>query len=190
MTLTVTKPAATQALCTVQQVRDQIVSVKPGDAAATAELTGLVRVASARIAREIGYEPGRQSYLLTVLTDRPAIILPVPVHPSVTSVETAGEAVQWQDLGAGVVHTFRPSWPILLNIRFDAGWPVTPAVVDVPADLARAAVELAASLWHRRGRSHDISSEDLGGVAGVAYDTQRMPMSVLDVINSYRLQKV
>ena len=192
MKLTVTKAAPTQALCTVQQVREQLVTIAADDAAATAALTGLVAASSSRIARELGYEPGRQMYRLEFIsrTGVTTLALPVPVAPSVRSVALVrGGSVQWNETAHGVLVLDVRPWAEVA-IVFDAGWPTSPAVVACPPDLAHAAVQLTASLWHRRGRSHDISSEDLGGVAGVSYDTQRLPMDVLDAINLYRTYRV
>ena len=196
--LVVIVPASATALCTVQQARSHITGIDQSDTAATTALKDAIETASARIARELGYIVGRTTYDYTVYgydyrTIRNAssfsmrrIVLPAPVDPDVLSVVGPDGAVTFKANAGALVNVAAFEIPQFLRIRFSAGWVASPTVVLAPPDLRHACVELVAQLWLQRGRSPDVAGESLGGVASVNYEPQRMPMSVLDVLDGYR----
>ena len=196
--LEVTAPAVSHRLCTVQQARDHVVGIDAADVAATAALEAIIDGASARIAHEIGYAPGKQSYNLTVYDPPRRIVIPHPIGVEVLALADAfGETLTWTEVGPGIVapgedvfEVPHRQWPAVVEVEFTAGFTVTPAAVNAPGDLRHAAVVLVAQQWLARGRSPDVASQDLDGVASVNYEPQRLPLDVLDVIDSYRMRSV
>ena len=190
---TVTSEPAVRALTTVQAVRDYIGGIDAADTAAASVLTSFILAASSRVRVDLGYRPWRTRYAgeWVAPSDRATLYLGSPVDPFVYSIVSSegGEVMHfWADYGFVNSPFFLRGTTYALD--YEAGWPVGPAAVQVPPDLQQAVIEMVAQAWHSRGRSPDVASEDLDGVASLNFEPRRTPVAVREVLDTYRLRGV
>ena len=177
---TVTSEPAVRALTTVQAVRDYVGGIDAADTAAGSVLTNFILAASSRVRVDLGYRPWRTryEYRTRTMTEQISIALPSPVGIHVYAV-TDQDGTDYETritiADYGAVY-FDPALPARTYIvDYEAGWPVGPAAVQVPPDLQQGVIEMVAQAWHARGRSPDVASEDLDGVASLNFEPRRMP---------------
>ena len=189
--LTVQKASAVTALTTVQAARNEIGGVEPDDTAASDQLARYIGVATARIRKELGYEPASQTYAYSVQFGRDERLIALPtagVNVVVARVEREGTPLaddQWRLSGALLLGRWVGDNEY--TVYYDAGWPVTGAAVDVPADVEQAALTLVTQLWSNRGRAPETAAESIPGLASVSFDEGRLPWQVRNTIDLYRI---
>ena len=181
----VTEPTVRR-LVTVEAARAHISGIDPADAAASAQLTALIDRASAMVARELGYRPWRTRYRVTRtmrFSSRIWVVgAPIDVHfysitPAVKMLTTLYGVVRFEEwLQVGETYV----------LDYESGWPVGSAAVNIPSDLAGAVLDAVAQDWFARGRSPDLSSQDLDGIGGLNWEPRRLPLHVREVIDGYR----
>ena len=193
---TVTSEPAVRALTTVQAARDYVGGIDAADTAAASALTNFILAASSRVRVDLGYRPWRTRYTGEWIapSDRATLYLGSPVDPHVYSIDGADGFATDEVTTFTVMHGFVIS-PVFrrgttYTVDYEAGWPVGPAAVQVPPDLQQAVIEMVAQAWHSRGRSPDVASEDLDGVASLNFSPRRMPIAVREVLDTYRLRGV
>ena len=163
------------------------------DTAAAQVLGDFILAASSRVRVDLGYRPWRTRYAgeWVAPSDRATLYLGSPVDPHVYSIDTAagGEVTNFRVL-YGFVNSPCFLRGTTYDLDYEAGWPVGPAAVQVPPDLQQAVIEMVAQAWHSRGRSPDVASEDIDGVASLNFEPRRMPVAVREVLDTYRLRGV
>lgn len=198
--LTVTTPAASASLTTLEAARDEV-----GDGGGSdASLARLIVRASALVASHCGRTFGVETVAevfrpAQACAASPLILGRAPIR-AVAGVTAAGEALAaplWEcEAGAGLLHrlaaagSHRAPWgrgPV--TVLYSTGWtlPGDPAR-DLPADVEAACLALIAAAWHARGRDPGVVSEGLNG-ASVRYREGAgagVPAEVAEMLAPYR----
>ena len=194
-TLAVTTAAATRDLTVLARLKTDL---GIADIAQDAALADTIREASDAIcrfcARPEGF--GRETVMETWRLDRAAecLILARDIAPAIASVTEDGVALAASDylLSGSLLYRLSSDAPTAWTARkvavtYAAGWAL---LADVPYDLERACLDLAASIWASRGRDRTLRSEAADGVGSVSYldprDGSGLPQAIADAVASYR----
>ena len=193
-----TGPPVESNLCTVAQVLANVGQAKGNAAQQAANVSvveSLIDQMSDRIAAEIGYPLGehRAEEWWRIMVPRRSLILRSPLATAVAvrfaTEDGAEEPVDVLASGSGVLHgDFKRLWAEgVYKVAYTAGYPATAGAVQVPGELARAAVVMVTQAYYARERSPDMRVAELPGVVGVRFDVPgQLPPDVVEVIRAYR----
>lgn len=195
-TLTVVTAATTRDLTILARMKSDLGLTGTDQDAALADV---IREASDAIGREcarpegFGRETVAETWRLSAAAD--CLILTRDIRPAITSVVEDGVTLAAADyqLAGSLLYRLDEDAPTRwtarkVTVTYAAGYAL---LSDVPYDLERACLDLAATIWAARGRDRTIRSESVDGVASASYldpaaGKGGMPLVIADAIAPYR----
>lgn len=194
-TLAVNVAASTRDLTSLARLKDDLAIT---DTAQNAALSDVIREASDAICRYcsrpegFGRETVTETWRMSGGAD--CLILARDIAPAIVSVVEDGVTLTPADylLSGSLLYRLFEDAPSLWTARkvvvnYAAGWS---QLSDLPNDLERACLDLAATVWAGRGRDRALRSESADGVGAVSYmdprDGSAMPMAISAALAPYR----
>ena len=185
-------------LLTVELARANIGNISPQDIAATGLLATTINHVSQQIVNHLGYDLAyqrrRDTFDLSMVEMSLALsgFAKIAIE-SVKAVDptpgsSAAEIITNYIVANGQLYKRFSAWQsdASYEVTYNTGYTTTAAGVDAPDDIQRAALILLAQSWASRGRSPDVVSEDIEGVAAVDYEPVKVPLVVIDMLQPYR----
>ena len=185
-------------LVTVNLAREYLGGIKLDDTAATALLLTMINQVSRQVVNHLGYDLAYQRRMDTFDLSMVEMSLALSGFAEIaiesvkaidpTPGSSAAEIITNYIVANGQLYKRFSAWQsdASYEVTYHTGYPTTGAGVDAPDDVQRAALILLSQTWTSRGRSPDVSSEDIEGVASVDYDPVRVPLVVIDLLQPYR----
>ena len=185
-------------LVTVNLARDYLGGIQSDDAAATALLATMINHVSRQVVNHLGYDLAYQRRMDTF--DLSMVEMSLDLSGSVkiaiesvkavdpTPGSSAAEIITNYIVANGQLYKRFSAWQsdASYEVTYHSGYTTTAAGVDAPDDIQRAALILIAQTWASRGRSPDVISEGIDGVASVDYEPVKLPLLVVDLLQPYR----
>ena len=185
---TTTTPPTHTAYADVVDLRTAF-GIAASDAAASAELTKAIEVASRQIDGYCGRGFARLTSRAEFKTAQFLYLAHYPIVSVQSVVDRHGDdlvyAVQndaWIELDL-----YAGSGRAPIVVSYEAGYELPgTATPNLPADLAQACIDLARGIYTRRSRNPDISSESVAGIADVAFTPTSIPLGTRALLDPYR----
>jgi uncharacterized phiE125 gp8 family phage protein len=205
VTVVTAAPAADRRLCSLDAVKAELGISGADQDSLLDDLRDQASAAAASFCgRVFAEEVVRETWRNRARVDGALVLARHPVS-AVASVTEGGEELIADDYemdgNSGMLWRLsgddRACWPAAkLVVEYTAGWRVPDQTSPtLPADVSRAAVLLAASMYHNQGRDRALRSESVDGVMSASYldpraGAEQMPPEVAGLLAPYRLVAV
>ena len=178
-----------QNLADVVLLREAL-GVAGDDTAGTLALNFSINTASRMIENYVNQKLTERTVRLfyQTLLDNVLLIPVKPIHSYKVIDTTSNDDLPLGTLTySGLLYLMDP--PSQTTIEVDTGWHgAGDPQFDVPVDLQEAVIEIARTIYLRRSRSDEISSESLVGVVSTSYTNPRsIPFHIQDILDSHRM---